>query len=47
MNYYKNVGDTNTDVVASGLDALTKAPAAALVGAQLNALRYSVICTTF
>ena len=38
MNYYKTVGDTNTDVVASGLDALTKAPAAALVGAQLNAL---------
>ena len=38
MNYYKNVSDTDTDVVASGLDALTKAPAAALVGAQLNAL---------
>ena len=38
MNYFKNVGDTDTDVVASGLDALTKAPAAALVGAQLNAL---------
>ena len=38
MNYYKNVGDTDVDVVASGLDALTKAPAAALVGAQLNAV---------
>ena len=38
MNYFKNYLDTDTDVVASGLDALTVSPPAAMIGVQAASL---------
>jgi outer membrane receptor protein involved in Fe transport len=38
MNYFKNYQDTDTDVVASGLDALTVSPPAAMIGVQAASL---------